>query len=153
MKLNKTSSLHSLVVPIVSSLGYELVGIEQATQQQGVVVRIYIDKEDGITIDDCERVSHQISGVFEVEDPIKGHYVLEVSSPGLDRPLFEAEHFERFSGNHIKLRLHRAIDGRRNFTGLLQGLKDDEVIMEVDGEKVYLPFRDIEKARLIPESF
>ncbi len=147
------TKLEELLSPVVDSLGYEFVGLEYLPQGKHSLLRIYIDKPEGITVDDCGAVSHQISGVLEVEDPISGHYVLEVSSPGIDRPLFKFEDFERFSGNNVQIRLQIPLDGRRNFKGLLQGVQLDQqlVVLEVDGEIVNLPWDRIEKARLIGE--
>ncbi len=147
------TKLEELLSPVVDSLGYEFVGLEYLPQGKHSLLRIYIDKPEGITVDDCGAVSHQISGVLEVEDPISGHYVLEVSSPGIDRPLFKFEDFERFSGNNVQIRLQIPLEGRRNFKGLLQGVQADDqlVVLEVDDEIVSLPWDRIEKARLIVE--
>jgi ribosome maturation factor RimP len=112
-------------------------------------LRIYIDAEQGIAIEDCERVSHQVSGVLDVEEPITSAYTLEVSSPGFDRPLFKAKDFERFAGNGVKITLKIPVDGRRNFTGLIQGMADDNILIEVDGEVYELPINKLSKARLI----
>ena len=141
--------LREMLEPVVGMLGYELVGIEYL-QGAGGLLRVYIDAPAGITIEDCERVSRQISAVLDVEDPIRGRYRLEVSSPGLDRPLFTAEHFRRFAGSVVKVRLSVPMQGRRNFTGLLQGLDDGQVRLEVEGEHVTVPFDSIEKARVVP---
>lgn len=143
--------LRGLIGPAVRMLGYELVAIEHFSQGGGQTLRVYIDKDGGVTLDDCERVSHQVSGVLDVEDAIEGHYVLEVSSPGLDRPLSEAKDFERFSGRQVKLRTFMPVNGQRNFKGLLQGLQDGQVLIEVDGRQISLPFDGIEKARLVPD--
>jgi ribosome maturation factor RimP len=143
--------LQELVEPVAIALGYELVGIEYMSQGKHSVLRIYIDKDDGITADDCGAVSHQVSGVLDVEDPIKGAYHLEVSSPGLDRPLFALEHFERFMGNRAKVLLHAPLDGRRKFTGELGGIKDTSIILHVDDEEILIPYDSIEKANLVPE--
>jgi len=143
--------LQRLLEPVVKMLGYELVGIEYFPTGHHYILRVYIDKEAGVTLDDCEIVSHQVSALLDVEDPIRGQYTLEVSSPGLDRPLFTAEHFRRFSGKQVKLRLSTPLNGRRNYTGRLQGLDDGKVMLEVDGARVDLPLEDIEKARLVPE--
>jgi ribosome maturation factor RimP len=148
------ANVHKLIEPVVSSLGYELVGIE-FLQGKGAILRVYIDHESGIKIDDCERVSHQLSGLLDVEDVIKGRYALEVSSPGLDRPLFTLDQFQRFVGSEVRIRLVRPIEGRRNFHGVLLGIeKDDaapEVVLEMDGTQVRLPFNDIDKANLVPQ--
>ena len=132
-------------------LGYELVAIENFSYGSGQTLRVYIDRDGGVTIDDCERVSRQISGVLDVEDAIEGRYVLEVSSPGLDRPLSEPKDFERFTGRQVKLRTYVPVDGQRNFKGLLRGLQNGQVLIEVEGRQVALPFEGIEKARLVPD--
>jgi len=145
-------SLVDLVRGVVEPMGYELVGVEQTPQGGGSeLLRVYIDKASGIRLEDCTAVSHQLSGVLDVEDPIAGEYTLEVSSPGLDRPLFELAHFQQFAGSQAKLKLGRALDGRRNFRGQLVGVEDDDVLMLVDGETYRLPFGQIESARLVPQ--
>ena len=104
--------LTALVQSAVDALGYELVGVEYLSRPTaGHLLRIYIDREGGIGLADCEKVSHQVSGVLDVEDPIRGGYALEVSSPGLDRPLFEKAHFERFVGEVARIKLHAAVNG------------------------------------------
>ncbi len=147
------TKLEDLLSPVVIALGFEFVGLEYLPQGKHSLLRIYIDKSDGITVDDCSEVSHQVSGVLEVEDPISGHYVLEVSSPGIERPLFKFEDFERFSGHLAQIRLQIPLDGRRNFKGTLQGvqIEDQRVGLAVDDEVFSLPWASIEKARLIVE--
>jgi len=103
-----------------------------------------------VTLDDCQRVSEQIGAFLDVEDPLPGSYVLEVSSPGFDRRLRKLEHFTRFSGENAKVELRDALDGRRRFTGRLAGVEGSEVLLEVDGELTRLPFGDIAMARLAP---
>ncbi len=152
MTWRSNEQLSQLLQPAVNMLGCELVGIEYFPSGNRYTLRLYIDKEGGITVDDCESVSRQVSSVLDVEDPIKGHFTLEVSSPGLDRPLFTAEHFIRFNGNRVKLRTIAPLDGRRNFQGVLRGLQDGQVRLEVDGEQILLPLEDIEKARIVPET-
>jgi ribosome maturation factor RimP len=145
------AQLRQLIEPAVESLGYELVGLEYRGSATNGLLRVYIDHQDGITLDDCQAVSHQLSGVLDVEDPIQGHYALEVSSPGLDRPLFKAQDYARFAGQQVKVRMHGMIEGRRNFTGRLLGLEGDSAIVEVDGEEYLLPLDQVDQARLIPE--
>ncbi len=147
------TELEGLLAPVVDSLGYEFVGLEYLPQGKHSLLRIYIDKAGGVTVDDCGTVSHQVSGVLEVEDPISGHYVLEVSSPGLDRPLFKFEDFERFSGNIVQIRLQTPLAGQRNFKGLLQGVDaaDQLVELAMDEKIISLPWERIEKARLVFE--
>jgi ribosome maturation factor RimP len=141
-----------MLEPGIRSLGYELVGVEyQSGGRGGGLLRVYIDSADGITADDCQKVSYQVSGVLDVEDPIPGHYTLEVSSPGLDRMLFRPEDFERFAGQLVRLRAASPIDGRRNFKGRLVGLRDGRVVIEQDDGKVSLAYEQVDQARLVPE--
>ena len=150
--LSTPDRLTQIVQQVVEPMGYELVGTELVSRAKaGMMLRIYIDQEQGITLDDCAAVSHQVSGVLDVEDPIAENYDLEVSSPGLDRPLFTREHFDRFSGSKVKIRLRMKQAGRRKFEGILKGTQDDDVILVVDGEQIGLPLDQIEKARLVPE--
>lgn len=145
--------LQELLAPTITALGYELVGVECLSQGgHQVLVRIYIDSPDGVGLADCEQVSYQVSGLLDVQDPIPHPYTLEVSSPGLDRPLFTLAHFIRFVGHNIKVRLSRTINTRRNFTGLLRQVQDHNLIMMVDGIEYSLPYEQIEKARLVPDS-
>ncbi len=143
--------LYELLAPAVTVLGYELVGVEYLAQGKHSVLRVYIDADGGITVDDCARASHQISGVLDIEDPVRGEYSLEVSSPGLDRPLFALAHFERFSGRQARLVLNAPWRGRRKITALLRGVREQKVILAVDGEEVPLSLEEIDKARLVPE--
>lgn len=143
-------NVHDLIEPVVLALGYELVGIEYLPQGKHSLLRVYIDAEDGITVDDCSRVSHQLSGLLDVEDVIKGHYSLEISSPGLDRPLFTVEHFQRFTGQEAKIKLSVPINGRRRLQGKLCGVKDDAILIETDGEQLLIPLDSLDKANLIP---
>ncbi len=147
-----STKLQEIVRNVVEPMGYELVGVEYLSGYQGGnLLRIYIDKENGIDVDDCAAVSHQISGVLDVEDPLPGQYSLEVSSPGLDRPLFEADDFRRFVGQRVNVKLDASIGGRRKYKGVLLGIEDDQILVEVDGE-VYPLFMDqIQEARLVPE--
>lgn len=143
--------LRDLLEPAVAAVGCELVGIEYLPNGKQSLLRVYIDKTEGVTVDDCSAVSYQVSGLLDVEDPVPGHYTLEVSSPGLDRPLFQARDFERFAGQEVKIRMRFPIDGQRNFRGLLQGLQEQQVVIEgQDGKRVNLPLDQVEQARLIP---
>jgi ribosome maturation factor RimP len=141
--------VHKVVAPIVESLGYELVGIEYI-QAKGGLLRVYIDSPEGIKIEDCQAVSEQLSATLDVEDPITGNYTLEVSSPGLDRPLFTAEQFERFAGQQVKISVMAPVNGQRKFTGLLKGIRGNGVVLAVGDEEVCLPLDDIQQARLVP---
>lgn len=146
------SELTSIVRKAVEAVGYELVGVEfLARAKAGHLLRVYIDSDQGVGLGDCEKVSHQVSGVLDVEDPIRGQYALEVSSPGLDRPLFELAHFERFVGQLARVKLHTALNGRSNFKGVIQAVTGGDVVMQVEGQSVRLPFAQIASARLVPE--
>ena len=147
----QSSRLEALLEPVVTGLGYELVGVEYLSQGKHSVLRLFIDQPEGISVDDCEAVSRQVSALLDVEDPIRGEYNLEVSSPGLDRPLFKAEHYQRFVGHGVRVRLKGPVEGRRKFSGTLQGVEDDTVVVMVDGETYRLPLNMIDKANLIPE--
>lgn len=145
-------TLVELVRSGVEPLGYELVGVEYLTGQPGGnLLRVYIDRESGIDVDDCAKVSRQVSGLLDVEDPIKENYLLEVSSPGLDRPLFNREHYQRFVGSKIKVRMAAPQGGRSRYTGRLLGVEGEMIQLEVDGQKLELLLADVEKARLVPE--
>ena len=146
-----TNQMWDLLEPVVTGMGYELVEIEYNPSTRHGVLRLYIDHEDGIQLDDCTEVSHQVSALLDVEDLIQGHYNLEVSSPGLDRPLTSIKDYQRFTGEIVKIKTGMAIDGRRNFKGRLCGIEGDEINIECDGQQFYLPLASIEKARLVPE--
>ncbi|NIR32089.1 MAG: ribosome maturation factor RimP [Gammaproteobacteria bacterium] len=144
--------LHDLIEPAVTVLGYELLGLElMPGKGGGSLLRVYIDSPQGITLDDCERVSHQVSGVLDVEDPIAGPYTLEVSSPGSDRPLFTPEHFEQHIGRRVRIRMQALVEGRRRFKGELKGYRDGRVVVIEDGEERTVPYEMIRTARLVPE--
>ena len=150
----KQDPLHigNMLEPGIRSLGYELVGVEfQTGGKGGGLLRIYIDSEKGISAEDCQKVSYQVSGLLDVEDPIPGHYTLEVSSPGLDRLLFRAEDFDRFAGQLVKLRLAYPVEGQRKFKGRLVGMRGENVVIDGDEMEISLPFDQIEQARLVPE--
>lgn len=146
------AGLIELVERTLTPMGYEVVGVELAgSGTRGRVLRVYIDQDEGITLDDCAAVSHQLSGALDVEDPIRENYTLEVSSPGLDRPLFTAAHFERFVGRSVRVRLARLIDRRRKLTGVLRGMRGDAVLIDVEGQELEIALADVESARLVPE--
>lgn len=147
-----SAKLQEIVRNVVEPMGYELVGVEYLSGYQGGnLLRIYIDTEKGIDVDDCTAVSRQLSGVLDVEDPLPGQYSLEVSSPGLDRPLFDVEDYQRFVGRKVNIRLDASIGGRRKYKGLLLGVEDDQILVEVDGEVYPLFMEQIQEAHLVPE--
>jgi ribosome maturation factor RimP len=142
--------LVKLLEPLVEQLGFELADLELRTGARDGVLRIFIDKLDGIGIEDCEEVSRQVSAILDVEDPVQSNYRLEVSSPGLDRTLTKPAHFLRFMGQDVKVKLRFPLDGRRNYRGALQGADEETIEVEVDGELFSLSLATIESARLIP---
>ena len=146
----KQTRLEELVGPVAESLGCELWGLELHMQGKHSLLRIYIDKADGIHLEDCERVSRQVSSVMDVEDPINGHYLLEVSSPGADRALYKIEHYKAYVGQKVSLKLRVGFEGRKKFTGLLKGVEGSEVVLEVDDDEYLLPYELIDKANIIP---
>ncbi len=146
-----TSTLHKLLEPGVAALGFDLVAAELTGDGHRTILRVYIDVPGGVNVDDCEEVSHQVSAILDIEDPIPGKYTLEVSSPGLDRPLVKREDFERFAKEDVKIQTREPVLGRRNFTGRLQGIEGERIIVEVDKEMYELEFAGIERARLVPK--
>jgi ribosome maturation factor RimP len=144
--------LTALFEPVIQSMGYQLVGIEFQGSTQHGTLRVYIDHENGIGVDDCVAISHQISGILDVEEPIQQAYDLEVSSPGINRPLFKAQDYEQFSGHSAKIKMAVALVGRKNFKGVLQGVTDSKTVqIMVDNESYELPISDIATANLVDE--
>jgi ribosome maturation factor RimP len=147
---SKEQQLNDLLKPVVEALGFDLWGLEYISQGKNSVLRVYIDKEEGISVDDCALVSRQISGVMDVEDPITSEYNLEVSSPGLDCPIFTIEQFKQFIGGLVEVKLRYAYEGRRKFKGQLVGVENEEdIVVHVDSHEYLLPIDAIDKANLI----
>lgn len=147
---SKEQQLIDMLKPVVEAMGYGFWGLEYIAQGKNSVLRIFIDGENGINVDDCAAVSRQVSGVMDVEDPISSEYNLEVSSPGLDRPIFTLEQFEMFVGEFVDIKLRYAFEGRRKFKGKLVGIEDGEdIVVHVDNHEYLLPFDSIDKANLI----
>ena len=142
--------LWELLEPVVVGMGYELVEIEFGAHPKNKILRLYIDKADGVVIEDCSAVSRQVSAVIDVEDPIDGFFNLEVSSPGLDRPLRKLDDYLRFKDEMVKIKTSMPHEGQRNFKGRIIGVEDDSVLIECEEKEVSLPVTAIEKARLIP---
>jgi ribosome maturation factor RimP len=146
-----TERLEALIRPTVEGLGCELWGVEYHGGGQNGRLVIYIDREAGVDVGDCERVSRQVSALLDVEEPIPGAYRLEVSSPGLDRPLFTPVQFGRYVGRGVRVSLHDPLDGRSRWKGVIAGIEEGELVLRVDDEELILPFESIRKASLIPE--
>jgi ribosome maturation factor RimP len=142
-------TLIELLEPTINALGYELIDLDLRSGSNGLV-RLFIDKEPAVSLDDCEYVSAQVGDLLDVEDPISGEYTLEVSSPGFDRRLRTREHFAAVVGNEIKVELKRAFDGRRRFRGSVVGVGAESVVLECDGSEYQLPLSEIKVARLVP---
>ncbi|WP_225088090.1 ribosome maturation factor RimP [Pectobacterium colocasium] len=141
--------LTEMISAPVAALGYELVGIEFIRSRQSTL-RIYIDSEDGITVDDCADVSHQVSAVLDVEDPITVAYNLEVSSPGLERPLFTVEHYLRFIGEEVTVVLRMAVQNRRKWLGVIKAVDGEMITITVEGKDEVFALSNIQKANLVP---
>ena len=144
------NKMREFLEPTIEDLGYELVWIEMANQDKHKILRIYIDAPGGIQVDDCETVSRQISVLLDVEDPMNTEYFLEVSSPGLDRPLVKPDHFKQFLGDQARIIMHTHVLGRRKFTGQMVEADDNAVVVEMDGESFELPYKNMDSARLEP---
>jgi len=142
--------LVELLEPAIEAMGYELADLELQVGHGNDLLRLFIDNEAGVDLNDCEKVSHQVSGLLDVEDPIAVRYRLEVSSPGLDRKLVKPEHFDRFVGCEIKTSLKRLIDGRRRIRGQLVRRDGETVIVKSEDAVCLIPLADIEVARLVP---
>lgn len=143
--------LTRLIEPAVEALGYELVLLEFSTGLKTGTLRLYIDHPEGIALEDCESVSREIAALLDVEDPIQSAYQLEVSSPGLDRPLVKPEHFRRFRGEKARLQLLAPVAGRKKLLGTLLGVEAGRVLIQVDGQPFEVAIDDIDRARLVPD--
>lgn len=142
--------LTAMLTPAIEMLGFECVGVEYVRAGKHSILRVYIDHENGISVDDCADVSHQVSAVLDVEDPITNEYNLEVSSPGMDRPLFTEDHFAKVVGETVTVRLRMPMGNRRNFKGKLLECHQGNIVVEVDNESFTLAILNIEKANLVP---
>lgn len=148
----KDDELIQLINPIVADLGLECLGIEYAPSRGNSLLRVYIDVADRpVTIEDCEAVSRELSAQLDVNDPIAGRYTLEVSSPGIDRPLFTPAQFTRFIGETAKIALNLPMDGRKRLLGPIVAVEDDRITIEQDGTPVVVPHDNIQKAKLVPD--
>ena len=147
----RETKLYELIEPTVTALGFELVGVLLRGGRSRGLIRVYIDRDGGVTVDDCARVSDRVNGLLDVADPMPGEYDLEVSSPGLDRPLFFERDFARFTGTGLKVTLHRPVEGRRRFAGTLGGYDDGVLLVDEQGTEHRFAISDIESARLAPQ--
>lgn len=143
--------IENLLKPAIEDMGCELVGLEYGARGRGMLLRIYIDNKAGIQVSDCAAVSRRVSAILDVEDVIARHYDLEVSSPGLDRPLFKVEHYRQFISRRVKIVMAEPQSGRRRFTGILRDFNGGRITIEADDELFELPFAGVASARLVPE--
>ena len=144
------AELKALIEPVVEGMGFELWGLEYIAHGRRAQLKVYIDSQEGIDVDDCAAVSRQLSALLDVEDPIQLQYTLEVSSPGMDRRLFTREQFRTFAGAKVKVALRAPYEGRKRFTGLLCGVEDDDVVVRSGDEEYLFPFDEIERANVVP---
>ena len=151
MTADLRSRLIELIEPLLLQLGYELADLELAAGRAHAQLRVFIDAAAGVGIEDCERVSHEVSALLDVRDPIPTAYTLEVSTPGLDRVLRTPGHFARFAGSRVHVELLAPRDGRKRYTGRLVAARDDAIELEVDGVQVEVSYVDIGRARLVPD--
>ena len=145
--------LHEKLGTLITAMGFEFVGYEFARSDGRTIFRIFIDKlPKGVSVDDCGEVSRQISAMLDVEDPIQERYNLEVSSPGIDRPLFDLSHYQQQLGQRLRLRLRKGIEKQRNFVGVLKSIEGESLCLLLEkGEEVQIPFSDIDKANVIAD--
>ena len=138
-----------LVQPTIEALGLQLWGIEHLSQGKFSLLRIYIESDEGILIEDCEKVSRQVSALLDVEDPITGEYTLEVSSPGIDRPLFALDQFQQYIGEKVNIKTRGPVNGRCKFKGTIAAVEDESVVVQIDGEDYTVSHGEIDKAVLV----
>ena len=145
------NDIEAVLKPTIESMGYVLWGCEYLAQGKHSLLRVYIDKDDGIGVEDCQQVSHQVSALLDVEDPIPGNYSLEVSSPGIPRPLFSDWQYQRYIGQVVFLKVFKPVAGKRKFTGIIVSANENTLVLEVDGAIQDFLFSNIVKANLMAE--
>ncbi len=146
----KQDKLSELLSPIVEDLGYRFWGLEYQVRKADALLRIYIDHENGISVDDCAKVSHEVAGILDVEEPITMAYILEVSSPGMDRILFSANQFSEFIGEDVKMKLNQMVDKRRKIKGKIASVEGEQITIESEQEQITIAFDQIMRARINP---
>lgn len=151
MNREKRQQFNQIIQPVVEGLGFEYVGCDYVTQGHSALLRVYVDSPTGISVDSCTLISRQLSGVLDVEDIIRGRYRLEVSSPGLERPLFTLNHFQQFIGKRARIKMSIPQEGQSNFTGNIVAVQDDNILLLTENGEVTLPFAAVAKASLVWE--
>lgn len=147
----RIQTLEKPIQEVVSGLGFELWGMEFLSQGKHSVLRVYIENENGINVDDCAKVSHQVSALLDVENVIRGEYILEISSPGLDRILFKPDQYLHYCGDTLQLSLKAPIDGASKVKGELMAVEADHIVVKTDKGELSISFDQIQKARLVPQ--
>ncbi|MEY4641732.1 MAG: ribosome maturation factor RimP [Pseudomonadota bacterium] len=147
----REETIRKIVEPVIAALGFQLWGIEYLGQGRHTLLRVYLDKEGGINVDDCAEASRHISSILDVEDPISSEYTLEVSSPGLDRLLFTLDQMRQYVGATIKLRLTENFEGRRNYSGVLAEVSNDEIVLVAEQNRYVFPYESVEKTNVVSE--
>ena len=147
----KEAELEALLSPVVALEDCEIWGVEYFSRGKHSKLALYIDREEGISVEDCERVSRRVSDVLDVEEALSGAYTLEVSSPGMDRILFKPEQFERCTGEKVEVRLNYPVEGSKRIVGVLVGLEDGEAVVRVDEDEYLLPLENVQRARVVPQ--
>ena len=146
----KQDKLSELLSPIVEDLGFRFWGLEYQVRKADALLRIYIDHENGISVDDCATVSHEVAGILDVEEPITMAYILEVSSPGMDRILFSASQFSEYIGQDVKMKLNQMVDKRRKIKGAIASVDGEQITINSDQEEITIKFDQIMRARINP---
>lgn len=142
-------TLETLIEPVVASFDCELWGIDYRPMSKSALLRVFIDRPDGVTLDHCSKVSYQLSGLLDVEDPIKVPYTLEVSSPGIDRPLLRLEHYRENIGHDAKIRLKWPVDESRNYRGVIAAVEGEQITIQVEDREISFPFEAVSRGRLL----
>lgn len=145
------NKLEQLLGPLIQGMGYELWGCEYLAQGKHSVLRIYIDKIDGIGIEDCQHVSDEVSALLDVEDPISGHYSLEISSPGIPRPIFHIWQYQRYIGQAVQIKLYRPVENKRKYEGTIVSVSETELVLNIGEVEQHFPISNIVKANLTVE--
>lgn len=146
----KQDKLSELLAPIVEDLGYRFWGLEYQVRKADALLRIYIDHKNGISVDDCATVSHEVAGILDVEEPITMAYILEVSSPGMDRILFSAAQFSEYVGQDVKMKLNQMVDKRRKIKGIIASVDGEQITINSEQEEITIKFDQIMRARINP---
>jgi ribosome maturation factor RimP len=147
----KSALIEQMLAPSIEALGYMCWGVEFVSQGKHSILRVFIEKDSGITLEDCEAVSLQVSGILDVEDPISTEYELEVSSPGMDRLLFKDWQFDRYKGYVVQIKLNMTFEGKRKYQGILKGMEEGDVVIVVGEHEYLLPLDIIDKAQVVPQ--